>query len=53
MKIIETAVANNWPVQAVPTDRILDKGLNPNYTLGVLKASGKSIQFRNSFGSVD
>jgi hypothetical protein len=42
-------------VQAAPSEKILDRGFNPNLTLSVLRAdSGKrSIQFRSPFGSID
>jgi hypothetical protein len=55
LRVIESGLERNYIVQAAPSENILDRGLNPNLTLNVLRAdSGKrTIQFRSSFGSVD
>ena len=38
---------------AVPTNKIVDLGLNPNYSFSVLKCSGKgALELRNSWGTV-
>jgi hypothetical protein len=37
---------------AVPSQKITDIGFNPNYSLSVVRATGKGFEFRSSWGTI-
>lgn len=37
---------------AVPSHKITELGFNPNYSLSVIKSSGKGIELRSSWGTI-
>jgi len=41
-----------FPVLAIPSQKIIDLGFNPNYSLSVVKSSNKGVELRSSFGTI-
>lgn len=51
--IINNALIQGYPVIAVPNSKIATLGLNPNYSLSVLKCNSKgALELRNSWGTI-
>ena len=51
---VSKAISKGYPVIAVPNNKIVDLGLNPNYSFNVLKCSGKGgLELRNSWGTIN
>ena len=46
------ALEFGWPVIAVPSQKIIDLGFNPNYSLSVVKSTGKGFELRSSWGTI-
>jgi hypothetical protein len=41
-----------FPIVAVPSQKISNIGFNPNYSLSIVKLTGKGIELRSSWGTI-
>jgi hypothetical protein len=48
---VTEALSNGYPIVVVPTQKIINIGFNPNYSLSVVKVTGKGMELRSSWGT--
>jgi hypothetical protein len=49
---VTDALNNGYPIVAVPSQKITNIGFNPNYSLSIVKVTGKGFELRSSWGTV-
>ena len=50
---MKKALGSGQVVQAVPTERIAALGVNPNFSYSVINFTGRGLELRNSWGTLE